>query len=379
MVQIDCDFPGGNIIFEGIEGDTVRVRQDQRDTLQYTWFYWYFRVRGAAGRKLRFEFSDPVVGVRGPGVSLDGGWSWRWLGSESGDERSFAYAFPAQPDEVRFSFGMPYTQRNWERFVAGYADNPHLRLGTLCRSRKGRQVEWAEFGCLEREPAHRVLVTARHHCCEMMASYALEGIVEATLADDETGRWLRDNIGFLAAPFVDKDGVEEGDQGKGRDPHDHNRDYAAPCLYPEVQAMRERAREWAGRGLRFHLDLHCPGIRGVHHEEVYFVGLPNLEAWSRAEAFAATLARVARGPLPYRVRDNLPYGEDWNTEGEPAPSGEYRDASDWTAALPHVWFGATIEIPYANVQGAEVNARSARAFGRDLAAAIREHLATAST
>ena len=374
MIQVDCDFPGGNVLFDGIEGDTVRVRQDQRDTREYTWFYWYFGVRGAAGRRLRFEFSDAVVGVCGPGVSLDGGWSWRWLGSESGGERSFTYAFPPEADEVRFSFGMPYTQRNWERLVAGYADDPHLRLGTLCRSRKGRQVEWAEFGCLEREPTHRVLVTARHHCCEMMASYALEGIVEATLADDATGGWLRENVRFLAAPFMDKDGVEDGDQGKGRDPHDHNRDYAAPCIYPEVRAIRERALGCAGRGLRFHLDLHCPGLRGVHHEEIYFVGLPEPAPWARAEAFAATLERVARGPLPYRAMDNLPFGVDWNTEATPAPSGEYRDASDWMAALPGVWFGVTIELPYANALGAEVNAESARAFGRDLAAAIRQHL-----
>jgi hypothetical protein len=374
MIQVDCDFPGGNVLFDGIEGDTVRVRQEQRDTREYTWFYWYFRVRGAAGRRLRFEFSDPVVGVRGPGVSLDGAWSWRWLGAESGDERSFVYTFPPEADEVRFSLGMPYTQRNWEAFVAPRAGNSHLRTSTLCRSRKGRPVEWVEFGCVEREAMHRVLLTARHHCCEMLASYALEGVIEATLADDETGRWLRDHVMLGAAPFMDKDGVEDGDQGKGRDPHDHNRDYAAPCIYPEVRAIRERALALAGHGLRFHLDLHCPGMRGLHHEEIYFVGLPESAPWARAEAFAATLEQVARGPLPYRAMDNLPFGVDWNTEATPAPSGEYRDASDWMAALPGVWFGVTIELPYANALGAEVNAESARAFGRDLAAAIRQHL-----
>jgi hypothetical protein len=60
------------------------------------------------------------------------------------------------------------------------------------------------------------------------------------------GRWLRDRVEFLIVPFVDKDGVEEGDQGKNRHPHDHNRDYATPCLYPEVQALRERAAGWSG-------------------------------------------------------------------------------------------------------------------------------------
>jgi hypothetical protein len=36
--------------------------------------------------------------------------------------------------------------------------------------------------------------------------------------------------------------------------------------------------------------------------------------------------------------------------------------------------GTTIEIPYANASGREVNQQNARAFGRDLAAAIRVYL-----
>ena len=40
-------------------------------------------------------------------------------------------------------------------------------------------------------------------------------------------------------PFVDKDGVEEGDQGKNRAPRDHNRDYAGASMYPETGALRE--------------------------------------------------------------------------------------------------------------------------------------------
>ena len=48
-LTVDSDFPGGNLLVEKIEGDTVLVRQDVRDT-QGTWFWWHFRVRGAAGR-----------------------------------------------------------------------------------------------------------------------------------------------------------------------------------------------------------------------------------------------------------------------------------------------------------------------------------------
>jgi hypothetical protein len=375
MIEIDCGFPGGNVVVDEIEGDTVRVRPDVRDTEQH-WFYWYFRVRGAEGRTLRFEFEEDDVGVRGPGISRDGGRTWGWLGAESGHERSFTYAFPEDVAEARFSFGMPYTQANLDAFLSERAGDPHLRASTLCQSRKGRAVESLSFGKLAGEPEHRVLLTARHHACEMMASYALEGLIDGVLAEDEAGDWLRDHVEFLAVPFMDKDGVEDGDQGKSRRPHDHNRDYAAPCLYPEVRALREQARKWSRDRLRMAFDLHCPGHRGDWHELIHFVGVPNDRLWFRVEQFCDVLEGTATGPLPYRTCNNLPFGVAWNTPDEYGSlGGEPANASDWLAALPGIWFGATLEIPYANAQGAEVNADTARSFGRDLARAIRQHVA----
>jgi hypothetical protein len=376
MIEIDSDFPGGNIEVRDAEGDVVHLAPDLRDT-EGKWFYWYFRARGAGARNVRFVFEDECVGVRGPGVSLDAGQTWQWLGTDSADERSFTYSFPPQPAAVRFSFGMPYTAANLAALLgertAGAA-GPHIRIETLCMSRKGRPVVAISVGQLSAETRHRVLVACRHHACEMMASYALEGLVDAVLADDEAGRWLRDQVEFLLVPFVDADGVEDGDQGKMRRPHDHNRDYAAPCLYPEVQALREKAKAWSGGRMRMVLDLHCPGHRGHYHERIHFVGVPNETLWERVSRFSDVLERVAQGPLPYRRSNNLAFGEDWNTEADP-PGAEPSTFSEWMSALPGVWFGTTLEIPYANADGAEVNADSARAFGRDLGRAIQHHLA----
>ncbi len=373
LIKIACDFPGGNVLLDSIEGDTVRLRQDQRDTGR-SWFYWYFGVRGAAGRTLRFTFADEVVGVHGPGVSLDGGATWRWLGEGTGDRSSFTYTFPEDVAEVRFSFGMPYTQAHLERFLAAHADAARLRRETLCQSRKGRPVELLSCGCPAGEAKYRVLVTARHHACEMMGSYVLEGIIEAALADNETGRWMRDRVEILAVPFMDKDGVEEGDQGKGRAPHDHECDYAAG-LYPEVRALKERARAWAGAGLRCTLDLHCPGKWGRWSELIHFVATPLADLWARTEEFCRLLEAANHGPLPYRTGNNLLYGVGWNTVAEwGPPTPEPTSAALWFSQLPGVWFGAIIEVPYANAQGVEVNAQTARAFGRDLAEGLRRYL-----
>ncbi|NCB64332.1 MAG: hypothetical protein EOM52_12190, partial [Clostridia bacterium] len=183
-LSVDADFPGGNIVVEEIAGDSVRLRQDLRDTEGW-WFYWCFQVRSAAGRQMRFEFTDgEPVGVRGAAFSLDEGVTWAWLEAPF-TKTSFDCAIPEGADAVRFSFGMPYTWRELDMFLARHAGNPCLRVDRLCESRKGRTVERIHLGMIQDEPRFRVLVTARSHACEMMASYTLEGLMEAVLAEGE--------------------------------------------------------------------------------------------------------------------------------------------------------------------------------------------------
>ena len=80
---IDADFPGGNIVVDRLLPDGAELHPDLRDT-EGGWFYWCFRVCGAAGLTLSFRFTaqDPI-GVRGPAVSLDAGITWNWLGSNT--------------------------------------------------------------------------------------------------------------------------------------------------------------------------------------------------------------------------------------------------------------------------------------------------------
>ena len=243
-IQIDTNFPSGNIIVEKIEGDTVNIRTDLRDTESW-WFYWCFRVRGAAGKTLTFNFTEGApIGVRGPGMSLDEGATWTWLGKQP-DNKSFKYSFPPHADSVRFSFGMPYTEANLNTFLKRIGDNSALKKEILCQSRKGRDVERLRVGKIKDEPKFRVLLTCRAHCCEMMTSYVAEGLIESALADDKDGKWFRKNVEMLVIPFVDKDGVEDGDQGKLRRPRDHNRDYDTNAIYPETRAIQKFVPQWS--------------------------------------------------------------------------------------------------------------------------------------
>lgn len=370
--KIDAGFPGGNIIVDAIKGDVVTLHTDLRDT-KGSWFYWYFRVNGAQGRTLTFNFTEgSPIGVRGVTVSHDQGDSWKWLGAPE-STKSFTYTFPDSPAEVRFSFAMPYTQRHLDAFLKGLGDQPALKKDILCKSKKGRDVERLHLGKLEGEPRFRVLITGRSHACEMMASYSVEGIIQSVLADDAQGKWFRENVDMLVIPFVDKDGTEEGDQGKNRAPRDHNRDYDANALYHETRALQEYVPKWSKEKLRLALDIHCPHIRGATNEKIYLVGSEDAAMQVKQQRFSEILEGVRKGPLPYLASDNIPFGTSWNTA---ASFKAGTTGARWAASIPGNDLAATFELPYANASGAEVNAESARAFGHDLAAAIRGYLET---
>lgn len=374
--MLDASYPGGNIITEKVEANTYFLKTDLRDTRQgQWWFYWNFRVQGAGGHTLHFRFTERnPFGVCGPALSRDGGLTWRWMGAEAvrkvADQKAWEFSFScADDEEVRFSFAIPYLQSDLQRFLARHRGNSALVCEELCRSRKGRSVERLRLGKLTGGPQYRVLLTARHHACESLASYVLEGIMEAILADTPEGRIWRERMEVMVVPFVDKDGVEEGDQGKARAPHDHNRDYGGKSIYPEVAALREQVPAWLQGKPVFALDFHCPYL---DDQEIQLIGGPDQAAWAKVMDFSRLLESTQKGPLHYRVEDNLPFGKKWNVGSTNASGGDKR-CDRWTSELPEVRLASCLEFPYAKKDG-EVSAESARTFGNDLAHAIVQFL-----
>lgn len=373
---IDSSFPGGNILVERIEDDQVYLRQDLRDTRGH-WFYWCFRVCGAAGRRVGFNFTDgDVIGVRGPAISRDQGQTWQWLGRQCVNGTGFVYTFAGDEGDVRFSFAMPYQESHLNAFLVKFRENRRLRVDPLCTTRQGRLVERLHFGCLGSCPRFRVIFTCRHHCCEMMANYELEGIIEEILSESQAGQWLASHVEFLALPFMDKDGVEAGDQGKNRKPHDHAMDYGETSLYPSVAALREFAPPWLEGKPALALDLHCPGPRGEFHEVILCPNrLRGVKNWRHTKPFLDILEATQQGPLVFRTADSIRF-TTWDGKPPGPPSATF---SSWIQSVPGIRFGAVIELPYANANGGEVNQDTARAFGRDLARASYVYLKDGTT
>lgn len=362
-IEIHSSFPSGNIIVERIEGDDVFIRQDLRDT-QGDWFWWCFEVRCPQERTLRFHFTgSDVIGTRGPAVKPSSLSDWKWLGRSAVEGKTFTYRYNLIGSAVRFAFAMPYTEIDLQQFLKGRAG---VSQQELCRTRKGRTAERLIFGS-QSPDALKVLLTARHHACESMASYALEGLMEAAVEDP----WLKQNVQFAVIPFVDKDGVEDGDQGKNRRPRDHNRDYDGESVHPTVAAIRKWVPAWSAGKLAFALDLHCPWIRGDHNEAIYFPGGEDQRNWAEIVAFSRILEKLNNGPLPYSASNNLPFGIAWNNASNYSQGMSF---ARWAAALPGTRAAGTIEIPYANCGAVDVTPVSANVFGRYVALALWRYL-----
>lgn len=369
-IVVDADFPGGNILVERIDGDTMYLKQDIRDSEGW-WFSWAFRLRGAAGRTVQVQFGEgnKVVGTRGPAMSLDGGWTWTWQ-SADGAADHFSVVIPPDANEVLLAFADVYTQRQWTRFLERMGASPFLKPGVLTTSRKGRAVELLKVGCVDAAPRHRVVITARHHACESMASYVLEGLVEGILAESTEGEWLRKNTEFLIIPFVDKDGVEDGDQGKNRRPRDHNRDYEGTSVHVETAAIREQVPRWSDGKLVAALDLHCPCLRGNYTDYFYQVGQEKQPIWLEQQRLGEILERVQTGTLSYRNEDSIPFGTAWN---KGSTLGNLTFAG-WSGKQAGIRLISTFEFAYDTAHQQVVSSMSCHTFGRDLARALAIYL-----
>jgi hypothetical protein len=201
----------------------------------------------------------------------------------------------------------------------------------------------------------RLVVTARHHACEASASLVLEGLILEAIDRRAEGMVTPE---LLVVPLVDIDGVELGDQGKGRVPHDHNRDYGEATRFRSSFALRERIT--SSDAPTACIDLHTPGLRGPMEERCFLIASDEPEHQAMIRRLAYQIGPPGM-PLPVVV-----FAEGWNRRH----GGGRKCFTAWARSVPAVCFDAIIEYPNAINGGRPVTAEAARTFGRSLYAAV---------
>ncbi len=369
QMNVTHDFPAANIRVLEVDdrAGVLVLDRDLRDT-EGDWFWWCFGVDGAAGRRLVVRFPErDLVGWHGPAVSTDRV-DWRWAGHDTVvNRREFAVQVPEDAEVLYLAFSIPYTMEHLQRFLDDRAGDERLRLAELTRSRAGASVPKLELGNPEAE--RHLVLTARHHACESIASYVMEGIIDGLLED--VPGVLADHL-VHAVPMVDYDGVQHGDQGKNRIPHDHARDYIDHPLYPETAAVKRLVDGLPTGALTAFIDLHCPYKWGsedgsASRNDSVFIPLPPTDWLPKLEPFRSALARASAGhPMPYDGAFDLDDGEAWNRNLPQMPRGYILHNR------PEVTVAITMEISYCITQGERVSVDGARQLGRDIAVALQQ-------
>jgi len=349
-VTIGTDFPGGNALVKSIEGDTVSIAPDLAGGRN--WFYWCIEARVKQPGTVTFSLPGGKIGNQGPAISRDQGKTWEYMGKSTVEGNTFTYRFTKSNDPVRLAVTIPYLQKDLDAFLKKNARNPHLSRGILTRSKAGRDVELLRIG----RPGpgiEPVCFTCRHHACETLASFLVEGFMQAAIDETPEGQAFRSKYVLYVIPFVDKDGVEEGDQGKGRTPHDHNRDYGKGSIFPEVDAIEKLAVD---KKIRYQVDWHCPTLLMGSHQLYYFCGpklIPpanyeNVQKWSDQIKEAMPKAAPA-GPAV------------WLKPVKYKTSGDL--CSGFHAFLPGMVMATALEVPFAP-PGKDMSPGSVRSYGK---------------
>ncbi len=363
MIHIRSDYAGANI--KTVSSDhrfVVKLEQDIRDSVNW-WFYWNFCARCEEEREIVFEFMNgEVLGPWGPAYSYDG-INWAWLGEQSLRNReSFVFQFTADHPEVYFAFSLPYQLQHFESFYHLYKDSPHVRRETLCTSEQKREVPILILGKVDAQQS--IFFSSRHHACESTVNYLIEGLLEQLIVNHPSSGIL-DQICIHYIPFVDIDGVENGDQGKGRAPHDHNRDYTDQPIY---EVTRGIIRYVSDLQPVIGIDFHCPYKWGERNDHVFFVKT-GTEADRRIERFGQLLKELTSGMqdcgMSYNSVHDIEKGEDWNLPNPTCSSFMInRD----------VQMAFSMEIPYFGNVDMQVTADSLRSFGGRMAQALEMYI-----
>lgn len=343
-MKITSEFPGGNIRYLSREENTFHLEQDLKGTADW-WFYWCFRVDDPEEGTFRFQFHNgEVVSAHGPATSTDG---IHWTRHKAGfvDHECFIYTFDKKEKCRYFSFSYPYTMRDFERFYSGLS----VQRDVLCKSEDGRDIPYLTFGQGDRN----VYVTARHHCCESPASFVLEGLVTAALKMPA----LLERYRFHVFPFADLDGVEKGEQGKDRVPHDHNRDYLEEPLYAFVRGIQAYVKN--AKPVVF-LDLHSPLKWGGEDSKPHIhLNIPPEEGRDVQAEFLEKLVELS---AEEEVRF---YGL-----GVPCKQTICQMSKTYFSQVCHATLSVTVETPYSGNREESYSLEGLRIWGGNLAEAL---------
>jgi len=280
-LRVLTDFDGGNaeIVTLDQATRTLRIMPELHEGRGWP-CWWFFKLEGlTAGEDFTLEvqgqtkpFRDKTVLAsvwcqpKQAWISVDGtAWKPSAKGTLSAD-KVMSYKIKAEAATMSFAWGPPFVPSDAEKLLTDIATKlPESRRFELAKTRDGRPVNGVRIG--DENAPHQVWVGSRQHAWEAGGSQVGRGFARWYASDE--AKALREKTCLHYIPIMDVDNVTLGAGGKEAVPRDHNRDWAAEPIYPEVAAAQKMIRDiQAKHGLDVFIDLHNPGA----NDPIFFFG-----------------------------------------------------------------------------------------------------------
>jgi len=288
--------------------------------------YFLFKVSGAAGQLVRFDFEQteitrrerkwwslnpvysyvtdlddpasfvsepppaparPVLAWNGPLLPDTRGQKWHYVPDVWEENGHLCWVMRFEEDHAYVAMRPPYTPGYNERFLKQVAQSPHARVLTIGHSPEGRPLQIVQVGDTA-GPKPAVLVYAREHPSEQDPSWIAEGVIRFLLSGGADNDSVRQRVTFLVIPVLDPDGAAAGWYARP----DHRFVYDGFNL-PEPRMYARFLREWVSEGDRevyLALDLH--NVESAEFPHLMCVWMPPDPWFVLCQAFHA---RVRHG------------------------------------------------------------------------------------
>jgi hypothetical protein len=320
-LKLLADFPGGSARVESIDQPSRTIRVLPYPHKDRGWVcWWYFKVEGIRpGETLTLDVGGGVWATPDQAVFSTDNLTWKQTEPGKREKDRIVYRVKLDGKEAWFAWGPPFVLKHAQELVQKWAkESPHATAFELTRSKEGRAVPGLRVQQAGAEDDDRVgiWINARQHAWEAGSSWVCKGFTDWLLSAEPEAEALRKKARLTIVPIMDVDNVETGAGGKNQKPHDHNRDWSAKPVWPEVEAAIKQIGELNKTG-RFDLfvDLHNPGA----NDRQPFFFIPATELMSPAarrnlDSFLTASRTEITGPLklnPKPRESGANYDPNW--------------------------------------------------------------------
>lgn len=178
---------------------------------------------------------------------------------------TFTYEFLYESDTVSFAYCYPYSYsrllQDLENLEMNFADIVSRR--TLCLSISDKRCELVTItapGSTEEVKKRKgVVLSARVHPGESVASWMMKGVLEFLTSKSKEAKILREKYVFKILPMLNPDGVYYGNYRCGLGGSDLNRNWKTPSkiLHPTIYASKKMIKSFCKeRSVELICDFH---------------------------------------------------------------------------------------------------------------------------